>query len=161
MRVLLAAMALLSATSCGGAKHATPRGARVSDATGKTVTPGVIDAHSHLGVYASPSVTAHNDGNEMTSPVTAQVRAEYGYWPQDPGITRARAGGVTTALILPGSGNLIGGRGFTVVMRPGRTTDDVRFPGAPAALKMACRANPKRAYADKGGPQTRMGEYSA
>jgi imidazolonepropionase-like amidohydrolase len=148
-------------TYAGAAGREVPAGAQVIDARGKTVTPGVIDAHSHLGVYASPAVTATQDGNEMTAPVTAQVRAEYGYWPQDPGITRARAGGVTTALILPGSGNLIGGRGFTVIMRPGRTTDDVRFPGAPATVKMACGENPKRSYGEKGGPQTRMAEYSA
>ncbi|HUS63570.1 MAG TPA: hypothetical protein VMZ28_03465, partial [Kofleriaceae bacterium] len=145
----------------GKADHAVPAGAQVIDARGKTVTPGVIDEHSHIGVYASPSVVATQDGNEMTSPVTAQARAEYGYWPQDPAITRARAGGVTSALILPGSGNLIGGRGFTVIMRPGRTTDDVRFPGAPATVKMACGENPKRTHGDKGGPQTRMAEYSA
>ena len=145
----------------GKPDRAVPAGAQVIDARGKTVTPGVIDAHSHIGVYASPSVVATQDGNEMTAPVTGQVRAEYGYWPQDPAITRARAGGVTSALILPGSGNLIGGRGFTVIMRPGRTTDDVRFPGAPPTLKMACGENPKRAYGDKGGPQTRMAEYSA
>jgi imidazolonepropionase-like amidohydrolase len=135
--------------------------ATVIDAGGRFVTPGIIDAHSHIGVYASPHVKAHSDGNEMTAPVTAEVRAEYGYWPQDPAITRARAGGVTTALILPGSANLVGGHGFTVVMRPGNDTGDVRFPGAPATVKMACGENPKRVYGEKGGPATRMGEYAA
>jgi imidazolonepropionase-like amidohydrolase len=138
----------------------TPAGAVVIDGRGKVVTPGIIDAHSHLGVYATPSARAHGDGNEMTAPVTAQVRAEYGYWPQDPQITRALAGGVTAALILPGSANLIGGRGFTVQMRLGVTTDDVAFPGAPPTIKMACGENPKRVYGDRGGPQTRMAEYA-
>jgi imidazolonepropionase-like amidohydrolase len=138
-----------------------PAGARVVDGTGKFVTPGLIDAHSHLGVYAAPNAGATDDGNEATAPVTAQARAQYGYWPQDPQIARAIAGGVTAALILPGSANLIGGRGFTVAMRPGRTSDEVAFPGAPSTVKMACGENPKRVYGKKGGPQTRMGEYAA
>ncbi len=148
-------------TFVGKGTFETPDGALVIDGKGKTVTPGIIDAHSHLGVYPSPSAIAHGDGNEVTNPVTAQVRAEYGYWPQDPQITRALAGGVTTALILPGSANLIGGSGFTVQMKPGVTSDDVAFPGAPATIKMACGENPKRVYGDKGGPQTRMAEYAA
>jgi imidazolonepropionase-like amidohydrolase len=138
-----------------------PAGAREVDATGKFVTPGLIDAHSHLGVYAAPGTRATDDGNEITGPVTAQARAQYGYWPQDPQIARAIAGGVTAALILPGSANLIGGEGFAVAMRPGRTSDEVAFPGAPRTLKMACGENPKRVYGDKGGPRTRMGEYAA
>ncbi|HVK75287.1 MAG TPA: amidohydrolase family protein [Kofleriaceae bacterium] len=140
---------------------AVPAGARVIDGAGKFVTPGIIDAHSHIGVYASPSADAHGDGNEATAPVTAHARAEYGYWPQDPQIARALAGGVTSALILPGSANLIGGQGFTVVMRPARTAREAAFPGAPATVKMACGENPKRVYGEKGGPQTRMGEYAA
>jgi imidazolonepropionase-like amidohydrolase len=138
-----------------------PANARLVDGTGKFVTPGLIDAHSHIGVYAAPAAIANQDGNEITAPVTAQVRAQYGYWPQDPQIARAIAGGVTTALILPGSANLIGGEGFTVVMKPGRTSDEVAFPGAPATVKMACGENPKRVYGEKGGPGTRMGEYAA
>jgi imidazolonepropionase-like amidohydrolase len=145
----------------GDGSAAIPEDAVRIDGRGKFVTPGIIDAHSHLGVYASPATDATADGNEMTAAVTAQARAEYGFWPQDPGITRARAGGVTAALILPGSANLIGGRGFTVAMRTGRTTDDVRFPSAPPTLKMACGENPKRVYGDKGGPKTRMAEYAA
>jgi imidazolonepropionase-like amidohydrolase len=138
-----------------------PSGARVVDGTGKFVTPGIIDAHSHLGVYAAPSARATDDGNEATAPVTSQVHAQYGYWPQDPQIARAIAGGVTAALILPGSANLVGGEGFTVVMRPGTATDEVAFPGAPRTLKMACGENPKRVYGGKTGPSTRMGEYAA
>ena len=72
-----------------------------------------------------------------------------------------RAGGVTAALILPGSANLIGGRGVVVVMRPGLTIDEVRFPAAPPSVKMACGENPKRVYGQKGGPMTRMAEYAA
>jgi imidazolonepropionase-like amidohydrolase len=137
-----------------------PAGAIEIDGRGKFVTPGIIDAHSHIGVYSAPSARAHSDGNEAVAPTTAYARAEYGYWPQDPQIPRALAGGVTTALILPGSANLIGGRGFTVTMRPARTASEAAFPGAPSTVKMACGENPKRVYGDKGGPKTRMAEYA-
>jgi hypothetical protein len=71
------------------AEVTSPPGAEEVDGTGLYVTPGIIDAHSHLGVYASPDTTSTNDGNEMTSPVTAEVSAEHSYWPQDPGLRRA------------------------------------------------------------------------
>jgi imidazolonepropionase-like amidohydrolase len=144
-----------------GDTASVPAGAIEIDGTGKFVTPGIIDAHSHIGVYPAPTARAHQDGNEMTAAATPGARAEYGYWPQDPQIARALAGGITTALILPGSANLIGGRGYTVVMRPARTAREAAFPGAPSTVKMACGENPKRVYGDKGGPQTRMGEYAA
>ena len=130
----------------------------VIPAAGKTITPGIIDTHSHLGVYAAPGVDANDDGNEIVAPVTAYARAADAYWPQDPQIDNARAGGITTMHILPGSANLIGGRGFTVRPYPGiRSSTDARFPGAPDSLKMACGENPKRVYGDRGGPSTRMG----
>ncbi|HEX5060486.1 MAG TPA: amidohydrolase family protein [Kofleriaceae bacterium] len=145
-----------------GADKTPPQGATVIDGKGKFVSPGIIDAHSHMGVYPAPNGKAHNDGNEAVGPITAHARAEYGYWPQDPQLARALAGGVTTALILPGSANLIGGRGFTVSLRPGaRTAAEAAFPGAPPTVKMACGENPKRVYGEKGGPQTRMAEYAA
>jgi len=140
-----------------GEPPSTP-GARVIDVTGQFVTPGLIDAHSHLGVYPAPSFTAHDDGNEATSPVTAGVWAEHALWPQDPGIERAVAGGVTSMLVLPGSANLIGGRGVAVHMVPARGSRAMRFPGAPDVVKMACGENPKRVYGEKKtSPSTRMG----
>ncbi len=148
-------------TYVGDGDAASPSGAIEIDGKGKFVTPGIIDAHSHLGVYAAPNANANEDGNEMVAPTTPQARAEYGYWPQDPQIARALAGGVTAAQILPGSGNLIGGRGYIVAMRPARTAREAAFPGAPSTVKMACGENPKRVYANKGGPMTRMGEYAA
>ncbi|MDG2376829.1 MAG: hypothetical protein P8M18_10835, partial [Woeseiaceae bacterium] len=81
-------------------------GLTVVDASGLWVTPGVIDVHSHLGNYPSPSVNGHSDGNEATSPNTAEVWAEHSVWPQDPGFVSALAGGVTALQILPGSANL-------------------------------------------------------
>ncbi|HEX2642812.1 MAG TPA: amidohydrolase, partial [Thermoanaerobaculia bacterium] len=78
-----------------------PAGAIVVDGTGKWVTPGIIDAHSHLGVYSSPEIDARDDGNEDTDPNTAEVWAEHSIWPQDPQFPLALAGGVTSQQILP------------------------------------------------------------
>ena len=127
------------------------------DAKGKFVTPGIIDTHSHLGVYSSPAVKAHADGNEMVKPETPEVKAENAFWSGDPDIWRAIAGGVTTMQVLPGSGNIVGGRSFTVHMAPKSQAKAMRFPNAPGGVKMACGENPKRVYGDKGGPMTRMG----
>jgi imidazolonepropionase-like amidohydrolase len=139
-----------------------PSGATIVELdASQVVTPGIIDTHSHMGVYPSPGLSAHGDGNEMSGPVTAHVRAEDGVWPQDPQLAHALAGGVTSAQILPGSANLIGGRSFTIKLRPGsRSAEDLRFVGAPAGLKMACGENPKRVYGEKGGPVTRMGNVA-
>ena len=130
------------------------------DATGRWVTPGIIDVHSHLGVYPSPGTASHSDGNEATAPVTAQVWAEHSVWPQDPGFHAALAGGVTALQILPGSANLIGGRGVTLKNVSATTYQGMKFPGAPWGLKMACGENPKRVYGNKGGPSTRMGNIA-
>lgn len=136
-----------------------PADAQVIDGEGRWVTPGLIDTHSHLGVFASPGDWAHSDGNEATSPVTSEVWAEHGVWPQDPGFIKALEGGVTSLLVLPGSANIIGGRGVTLKNVPGRTAQDMKFPDAPATLKMACGENPKRVYGQGRNqkPSTRMG----
>lgn len=130
------------------------------DGSGKWVTPGLIDVHSHLGVYPSPGASAHSDGNEATAPVTAQVWAEHSVWPQDPGFGAALAGGVTALQILPGSANLVGGRGVTLKNVAATTAQGMKFPDAPHGLKMACGENPKRVYGQKGGPSTRMGNVA-
>ncbi|MEG3768822.1 amidohydrolase, partial [Alteromonas sp. 14N.309.X.WAT.G.H12] len=98
-----------------------PADATIIDGMGKWVTPGIIDNHSHLGVYPSPSVGSTSDGNEATSPVTPGVWAEHSVWPQDPGFGRALAGGVTALQILPGSANLFGGRSVVLKNVPSRT----------------------------------------
>jgi imidazolonepropionase-like amidohydrolase len=144
-----------------GANAAVPAGAQVIDAHGRTVTPGIIDPHSHLGVYASPGVKAMSDGNEATDPDTAQVWAEHSVWPQDPGFAHALAGGVTTLEILPGSANLFGGRSVILKNVAATTVQAMKFPGAPYDLKMACGENPKRVYGDKGRfPSTEMGNVA-
>jgi imidazolonepropionase-like amidohydrolase len=137
-----------------------PQDATVVDGTGKWVTPGVIDTHSHLGVYAAPGTFAESDGNEATRPVTAEVWAEHSFWPQDPQIPLAIAGGVTTIQALPGSANLIGGRSAVLKLIPGRSVQEMKFPGAHYGLKMACGENPKRVYGQRGGPSTRMGNMA-
>jgi len=139
-----------------------PDGAVVIDGTGKWVTPGIIDVHSHLGDYPSPGVSSLSDGNEAAGPVRPEVWAEHSVWPQDPGFSRALAnGGVTTLQILPGSANLFGGRSVVVKNVPARTEQGMKFPGAPYGLKMACGENPKRVYGTKGTmPQTRMGNIA-
>ncbi|WDE13114.1 amidohydrolase [Thalassomonas haliotis] len=142
-------------------KGISASGAMEVDGTGKWLTPGIIDVHSHLGVYPSPSVGSHQDGNEMTSPNTSEVWAEHSVWPQDPGFEAARAGGVTSLQILPGSANLFGGRGVTLRNVPSVTMQGMKFPDAPYGLKMACGENPKRVYGDrKELPSTRMGNMA-
>ena len=137
-------------------------GTRVIDGRGKWVTPGIIDIHSHLGVYPSPAVDAHSDGNESTAPNTANVWAEHSVWPQDPGFEAALEGGVTTLHVLPGSANLFGGRSVTLKNVPAVTYQAMKFPDAPHGLKMACGENPKRVYGNRRTlPSTRMGNVAS
>ncbi|MGX7951040.1 amidohydrolase [Tsuneonella sp. HG249] len=146
----------------GSADLVIPAGYVRIDGTGKFVTPGIIDIHSHLGDYPTPSVAAHSDGNEATDPTTPEVWAEHSVWPQDPGFSRALAnGGITSLQILPGSANLMGGRAVTLKNVPARTMQGMKFPGAPYSMKMACGENPKRVYGGKGRmPSTRMGNLA-
>ena len=145
----------------GDATLASPAGAIEINGTGKFVTPGIIDVHSHLGDYPSPGTSSLSDGNEATSPVRPEVWAEHSVWPQDPGFSRALVnGGVTTLQVLPGSANLFGGRSVVLKNVPARTVQGMKFPGAPYGLKMACGENPKRVYGNKGGPSTRMGNIA-
>jgi imidazolonepropionase-like amidohydrolase len=143
-----------------GANIAIPDNAVVVDATGKWVTPGIIDIHSHIGIGPVPNTEASGDVNEATSPNTAQVWTEHAVWPQDPAFGRAIAGGITTQHISVGSANLFGGRTVVVKNVPARTTQGMKFPGAKQGLKMACGENPKRVYGSKSGPSTRMANFA-
>ena len=133
--------------------------AKEIDGTGRYVTPGIIDNHSHMGVYPAPGVRTSSDGNEATNPVTAEVWAEHSVWSQDPQYKLALAGGITTFHVLPGSANLFGGRGVTLKNVSANTVPDMKFPNAPHSLKMACGENPKRVYSSR-GPSTRMGNVA-
>lgn len=144
-----------------GKALAAPANATIVDAKGRWLSPGIIDPHSHLGGGGSPHVWAHSDINEATSPSTPQVWVEHSVWPQDPGFLAARAGGVTSLLILPGSANLIGGRGVLLKNVPATTYQEMKFPQAPQVLKMACGENPKRVYGEqRKTPSTLMGNVA-
>ena len=138
-----------------------PQGAHVIDASGRWVMPGIVDTHSHMGVNSWPEVDANADGNEMTDPVSANMQAADAVWTEDPAFERARAAGVTTVQIIPGSGNLIGGQGLTIKLRPETDLDRMLFEGAPRGIKMALGENPKGVYGErKVIPSSRMGNMA-
>ncbi len=139
---------------------AIPANAVVIDGKGKWLTPGIIDIHSHLGVFPSPGVPSLRDGNEKTAKNTAEVWAEHSMWPQDPGFEQARRGGVTTIAILPGSANLFGGRGVTIKNVHSVSVQGMKFPDAPYSAKMACGENPINYAARGNDPFTRMGNMA-
>lgn len=141
-----------------------PAGIETIDATGMYLMPGIIDIHSHMGVYPWPDASAHGDGNEMVEAFTPRVWAGDGFDAEDPAIPRARAGGVTTIQVLPGSANLIGGQSAVVKLRPATTIGPMLFEGAPRGIKMAVGENPKRVYGvvtDDDQILTRMGLAAA
>lgn len=143
-----------------GQNLALPADALVIDGAGKWVTPGIIDIHSHLGVFSSPSVPSMRNGNEKTAKNTAEVWAEHSIWPQDPGFAKALQGGVTTLAILPGSANLFGGRTVTIKNVPSVSVQGMKFPDAPYGAKMACGENPIFYAARGNDPFTRMGNMA-
>ncbi len=143
-----------------GKDIAIPRGGEVVDATGKWVTPGLIDAHSHVAIFGEPMVEATNDGNEMSDPITPHVRAIDAINPADPAVKDTLSAGVTAVWTGPGSGNVIGGTGV-VIKLSGRTVDEMVVPGS-ESMKMALGENPKRVYgSQKKFPMTRMGNAAA
>ena len=133
-----------------------PDGAEVIDAAGAWVLPGFIDAHAHVGVSEEAEGWAGQDTNEMTEPVTAQVRAIDAINPADLGFRDAIGGGVLAVNVNPGSANPIGGQ--TVALKCwGRTVDEMALR-QPSGMKSALGENPKRVYGDqKKTPSTRLG----
>lgn len=138
-----------------------PEGIPVVDGRGRTLMPGIVDPHSHMGVYPWPSVESNSDGNEATDPVRPEVRAIDSVNAEDPAFALARAGGVTTVMVLPGSANLIGGQAAVLKLREGGTVEAMKFEGAPPSMKMAFGENPKRVYGERDtAPSTRMGNLA-
>lgn len=133
-----------------------PAGAEVIDATGKVVTPGIIDAHAHVSIWEEGLGWEGIDVNETTNPITASVRAIDGINPEDIGLRDAVRNGVTTIWSAPGSANVIGGEGVTMHTY-GKTVDEMIML-APSGIKAATGENPKGAYGNRGQmPKTRMG----
>jgi len=134
-----------------------PENATVHDLAGKVIIPGLVDTHSHIGIYSRPAVPANSDGNEMTAPAQPGLRALDAIYPADPGIRMAVAGGITTANIMPGSGNVIGGQTVYVKLRGG-TIEAMRIPPTKilGGLKMANGENPKNYGRRQLAPATRM-----
>jgi len=142
--------------SAVGADVEVPEGARVVDASGSWVLPGFVEAHAHMGVHEEAEGWAGQDTNEMTDPNGARMRALDAINPADEGFRDALAGGVTTAVVKPGSGNPIGGQ--TAALKCwGRIVDEMLLR-APVSVKSALGENPKRVYGDqKKLPSTRQG----
>lgn len=118
-----------------------PEDALVMDAEGKIVMPGMIDAHCHLGMWEDSIGFEGADGNEMTDPVTPQLRAIDGINPMDRTFEEAREGGITTVCTGPGSANVIGGT-FAIIKTYGKRIDDM-IVKEPAAMKVAFGENPE------------------
>ncbi|MCZ6786120.1 MAG: amidohydrolase family protein [Planctomycetota bacterium] len=146
-------------TAVGPADGVTvPDGANVRDGRGLVLIPGLVDTHSHIGVYAVPRTIGNADGNEATGPVQSLVRAIDSFYPADPGVRMAQAGGITTANVMPGSANVMGGQTAYLKLR-GKTVEEmlIDLKGGPGGMKMANGENPKRSYGSRQkSPATRM-----
>jgi imidazolonepropionase-like amidohydrolase len=135
-----------------GAAVNAPADATVIDAGGKYLTPGIVDAHSHIAL--------DDDVNEATSPITPHMMMKDAFDYQDKAIYRALAGGVTTSLLLHGSANMIGGQAIVIKHKFGAGRDEMLFPNAPRSIKFASGENPKRVYGSRDQlPSTRMGNF--
>jgi imidazolonepropionase-like amidohydrolase len=136
-----------------GATVDLPAGVTVIDAGGKYVTPGIIDSHSHMAL--------DHDVNEATSPIVPHMMMRDAFVYDDKEIYRALAGGVTSALLLHGSADMIGGQAVVIKTKYGMQKEEMIFPGAPQSIKFASGENPKRVFGGKGTmPSTRMGNFA-
>jgi imidazolonepropionase-like amidohydrolase len=130
-----------------------PAGAKVIDATGKFLMPGIIDSHAHLALG--------DDVNEATSPVVPHMMMVDAFDNTDKAIYHAIAGGVTTSMLLHGSANMIGGQAVVIKHKFGLDRDEMIFPNAPRSIKFASGENPKRVYGNRNQlPSTRMGNFA-
>ncbi len=130
-----------------------PASAVVIDAGGKYVTPGIIDSHSHMAL--------DDDVNEATSPIVPQMMMQDAFDYTDKSIYFALAGGVTSAMLLHGSADMIGGQAVVIKTKFGKSRDEMLFPNAPRSIKFASGENPKRVFGSKQQlPSTRMGNFA-
>ena len=140
-----------------GENLSAPEGCKVIDAECRLVTPGLVEAHCHIGLHNEAVGWEGMDYNEGIDPVTPQMRAIDSIWPMDESFELARQGGVTTCCTGPGSANVLGGT-FVAIKTAGKRVDDmiVKYP---IAMKCAFGENPKRFYGHNGkkAPMTRMG----
>lgn len=144
-------------SAVGAADTPVPDGARIVDVAGKWVLPGFVEAHGHLGVHEDGEGWSGNDTNEMTAANGARLRALDGIDIEEVGFRDALRGGVTTAVIKPGSGNPIGGRTVAIKTWGGRTVDE-QVLSLDVSVKSALGENPKRVYGDRNQtPATRLG----
>lgn len=133
-----------------------PRDSETVDAAGKVITPGYIDAHTHVGIGEMAIGKEGADTNESTDPVTPQVRAIDATYPGDTAFADALAAGITAVNVMPGSGNVIGG--LAVLLKTYGLKIDEMVVRHPTGLKAAMGENPKRNYGDqKKMPSTRLG----
>ncbi|RSL41546.1 hypothetical protein CEP54_015786 [Fusarium duplospermum] len=140
----------------------------VYDARGRRLTSGIIDMHSHVGVYPLPSLDGNSDGNEMSDNITPWARAIDSFYPFDPQLQVIKSGGVTTSLVLPGSGNNIGGEAYVIKHALGKKDGRKEISAEDLLadpdrnwryMKMACGENAKRVHGRVGNrPFSRMGE---
>lgn len=138
-----------------GDRVRVPKEAEIIDAAGKTVMPGLIDPHCHVGIFEEIYRVEGSDGNENTDPVTPHLRAIDAVYPEDEGFRDALSGGVTTVVTGPGSANVIGGE-MVAMKTYGRVIDKMVIK-APVGLKIAFGENPKRVYGGQNKtPMTRM-----
>jgi imidazolonepropionase-like amidohydrolase len=145
-------------TAVGPAADVTvPEGATVIDAGGRWVVPGFVEAHGHVGIHEEANGSAGNDTNELTDPNTAGVRAVDAIDIDDEGFRDALSGGITSILVKPGSGNVIGGLSVAIKTWGGRTIDEQIISDS-VSVKSALGENPKRVYGGKDAmPSTRLG----
>ncbi len=140
-----------------GRDVAIPADIDVVDASGKWVLPGFVEAHGHVGIDEEANGPAGDDTNEMTAPNTAAVRAIDAINIDDEGFRDALAGGITSVVVKPGSGNPIGGQTVAIKTWGGRTIDEQVISDA-VSVKSALGENPKRVYGAKDKtPSTRLG----
>ena len=135
-----------------GANVSAPANVQTVDVNGAYVTPGIIDPHSHMAL--------DDDINEATNPIVPHMMMKDAFNYTDKEIYRALAGGVTSALLLHGSADMIGGQAVVIKTKYGLSRDQMLFPGAPQSIKFASGENPKRVFCEKGQlPSTRMGNF--